>query len=405
MSTPSRRHLLGAALAAPLLTGSWRLWAAPAAAGDARLLVVFLRGAYDGLSALVPYAEPFYYESRPTLALARPDPAASDASVRLDGRWGLHPALNDSLMPLWSAGALAFVPFAGTAFVSRSHFQAQDWIEFGQPIGGRPDGSSGFMNRLLGEIGGHGTRAVALTQSLPAALRGPLPVANAPVTGPRWRHSEVEYEDLLVAMYADHPHAALVREGMGLKHEIASELREEMQAASRNSLPASGFALEAGRIGRLLRERRDYALGFVDVGGWDTHAAQGAARGVLATRLAALGAGLAGFAEGLGQAEWNRTVVVVISEFGRTFRENGSRGTDHGHGTAMWVLGGQVRGGAVRGEQSGLRAADLHQGRDVPVLNEYRATLSGIMGRMYGLSAAKTSRVFPGVDSSDLVLI
>lgn len=174
MNPFSRRGLLRAALGAPLLAGPWRLWAAPAAAADARLMVVFLRGAYDGLSALVPYAEPFYYESRPNLALAAPDPESADASVRLDGRWALHPALDDAVMPLWSAGQLAFVPFAGTAFVSRSHFQAQDWVEFGQPPGARPDPSTGFMNRLLGQLGGHGTRAVALTQALPPVLRGPL---------------------------------------------------------------------------------------------------------------------------------------------------------------------------------------------------------------------------------------
>lgn len=157
----TRRVWLRGAASAAALCGPWRLWAAPAAAAAPRLLTVFLRGAYDALSVLVPYDEPLYHELRPGLALARPDPASADAAVALDGRWGLHPLLDASLGPLWAARQLAFVPFAGTEFVSRSHFQAQDWIEFGQPADGRPDGSTGYLNRLLVELQGHTEPAAA----------------------------------------------------------------------------------------------------------------------------------------------------------------------------------------------------------------------------------------------------
>ncbi len=144
-------------------------------------------------------------------------------------------------------------------------------------------------------------------------------------------------------------------------------------------------------------------LGFVDVGGWDTHVGQGGATGALANRLGELGRGLAALADEMGPA-WQRTVVVVLSEFGRTFRENGNRGTDHGHGTVYWVLGGAVRGGKVLGEQQAVSAASLHQGRDYPVLNDYRAVLGGLFQRMWGLPPQALARVFPDAPVHDLGL-
>ena len=375
---------------------SWRVWAAPEAAraaADARLVVMFLRGAYDGLSLLVPYKEDFYYESRPSIALARPDEASPLAALALDADWALHPALAGSLLPLYQAGQLAFVPFAGTEFVSRSHFQAQDWVEAGLAPGGGLSLASGFLNRLLQRLGVTG-QAVSFTQSLPVALRGARSVANTPVRVAAGQSLAVEHESLLLQMYAGHSLRPLVEEGIGLRRELSQDLAAEMQAASRSALPASGFALEAGRIAHFLREHKEYAVAFMDVGGWDSHANQGGAQGALANRFGNLGTGLASFAAGMG-SEWRKTVVVVISEFGRTFRENGTKGTDHGHGSAMWVLGGGVKGGRIFGEQQRLRAKDLHQDRDVPVLNPYRNVLAGLLGRMYGLDAAATGFVFP----------
>jgi uncharacterized protein (DUF1501 family) len=144
-------------------------------------------------------------------------------------------------------------------------------------------------------------------------------------------------------------------------------------------------------------------VGFVDVGGWDTHVAQGGAEGQLAVRLQQLGGGLAAFAAEMGPA-WRETVVVVISEFGRTFRENGNRGTDHGHGSVYWLLGGAVRGGRVAGEQVRVARGTLFQDRDYPVLNEYRGLLGGLLERMYGLSDAQLEKVFPGAKPADLAL-
>lgn len=403
-----RRAFLQASAATLAFAPQWKLWAAPAgAAPTARLLMVFLRGASDGLSALVPYSESFYYEARPNIAIAPPtaDAAAEHVGVALDNRWALHPAIAETQMPLWEARQLALVPFAGTAFVSRSHFQAQDWVEFGQPPVPRPDSRSGFLNRLLVELGA-GPDGVAFTGTLPPMLQGSVRVVNAPLTRGGGNGADAPaWQDRVQAMYAGHPLEPLVREGIGLRREIAVELQQEMQSASRGAAPAGSFAVEAARIGRLMRERPQYSVGFIDIGGWDTHAGQGGATGPLAARLGALSSGLAELAKALGPREWDRTVVIVMTEFGRTFRENGSRGTDHGHGSTMWVLGGKVRGGVVRGEQASLAAGKLHEDRDVPVLNEYRATLAGVMGRMYGLRGDALDRVFPGAKAQDIGLL
>jgi len=402
----TRRAFLRSAATAVSMGATWRLWAAQGTP-SARFLLVFLRGACDGLSVLVPYKEPFYYEMRPHIAIPPPvtGGATGQAAVALDGRWALHPTMADELFPLWEAGQLAFVPFAGTGFVSRSHFQAQDWIEFGQRPGASPDTSNGFLNRLLAELGTT-SDGVSFTTTLPEILQGGVRVANAPLTGKGKRGPVLcKWEQRVQEMYAGHPIESLARDGIGLRREIAAELREEMQAASREAAPADSFAVEAGRVGRLLRERPQYSVGFVDIGGWDTHAGQGGVSGALATRLDALASGLGQLATALGPREWDRTVVVVLTEFGRTFRENGSRGTDHGHGTTLMVLGGQVRGGAVRGSQAGLGRGQLHEDRDVPVINEYRAMLAGLYGRMYGLSETALDRVLPGARAIDLGLL
>ncbi len=403
-----RRGFLRLALGAAGASVTWRLWALPTGGNGTRVVVVFLRGAYDALSVLVPYTESFYYEARPNIALARPDKSNQDAALALDDRWALHPTLGESLMPFWQAKQLAFVPFSGTGFVSRSHFQAQDWMEFGQAPGERPSSSSGFLNRLLARLGTRadpGNSAVSFTQTLPPILRGGVQVANSPLTmRKRGRGVEVGFETLLLSMYADHQLEEMVREGLGLRREISRELAEEMQTASREAPPAGSFALEAGRVGNLLREHPGYSLAFVDVGGWDTHAGQGGAKGALANRLHGLGDGLTALSEGLGE-EWAKTTVVVISEFGRTFRENGSRGTDHGHGSAIWVLGGAVRGGVVRGEQTAMKPADLNEDRDLPVLNEYRGVLGGVFQKLYGLSGGDLAEIFPQASAVDLGLV
>jgi uncharacterized protein (DUF1501 family) len=395
----NRRDLLKLAAAAPLALSPLRLYAAaPGASG--RVLVVFMRGAYDAANLLVPLGSSYYYEARPNIAVPRPGSAAN-AAIALDADWGLHPALRNSLLPLYEKGQLAFVPFAGTDDLTRSHFETQDTIELGQAHDRSRNYQSGFLNRLAGVLG-KSASSIAFTNQLPVTFRGAVQVPNMALRQLSKPGVDARQSAVIAEMYRNTALGAPVTEGFSVRDGVMQELSGEMEAASRNALTARGFELEARRIARLMRER--YNVGFVDVGGWDTHVGQGGAEGYLANRLDELGRGVAAFAEEMGTA-WEDTVVVVLSEFGRTFRENGNRGTDHGHGSVYWVLGGRVRGGRILGEQVRVQAASLFQNRDYPVLNEYRALFGGLFARMYGLDEAQLERVFPGTKPKDLGLL
>lgn len=389
---------LGAACGLAALPGA-RLWAASPEAP--RLLVVFLRGAYDAANLLVPTSSSFYYEARPNIAIPK------SAALALDTDWGLAPALAPSIHPLWGKGQAAFVPFAGSNDTSRSHFETQDHIELGQPEQGSRDFRSGFMNRLATVLGSSSRlEAMAFTDQVPLILRGDRPVVNQALRDVNKPGINAAQAKVIADMYAGTRLQAAVAGGFEVREEVVREMAgdkaAEMEAASRGAIAPKGFALEARRVARLMRER--VTLGFIDVGGWDTHVGQGGATGQLANKLGELGKGLALFADEMGP-QWHNTVIVVVSEFGRTFRENGNRGTDHGHGSAYWVLGGGVRGGRIAGEQVDVKAATLHQNRDYPVINEYRAVFGGLMRRMYGLNDAQLAQVFPGASPRDLGLV
>lgn len=379
----------------------------PAAGQAPRLLLVFLRGGYDCAHLLVPHASSFYYESRPHIAIARP--GEPDGALALDADWGLHPALAATLAPLYRQKQVAFVPFSGTEDLSRSHFDTQDSIELGQPLSARRDYRSGFLNRLAAELGAQarwrdGLSPMAFTDTLPLVLRGSYDVPNTALSATAGKSSIDERQaEIIASMYGGTPLAAPVAEGFQTRSEVARSMQGEKDAASRSALSTKGFEGTARRMARLMQSR--YDLGFVDVGGWDTHVGQGGASGALANRFEELGRGLAAFADEMGAPAWRQTTVVVLSEFGRTFRENGNRGTDHGHGSVMWVLGGGVAGGRIAGEQQAVTAATLFQNRDYPVLNDYRSVLGGLFARMYGLPPSAIARVFPSTKASDLKLV
>ena len=439
--------LAGLAALAPGIVS--RAYALPPPA-DARFLLVFLRGGYDATNVLVPAGSDFYYASRPTIAIARPvaqgapvDPrAALSLAAAFDGgggrgidAWALHPALKDSLLPLWQKQQLAFVPFAGTDDLSRSHFETQDGVEAGLPLAGNGKGSgridaslrgTGFLNRLAESMGGRAA-PVAFTDGLPMVLSGALTVPNVSLKGTGRTPFDERQTRVLAQMYRGTRFESLINEGFELRQTVAQEAEamqrrntmmaaslpaqaepdmagrmQEMQAANRRALSAKGFEVEARRMAGLMRER--FNLGFIDVGGWDTHVNQGGAQGQLANLLDNLGRGISGFADEIGPV-WGKTTVVVVSEFGRTFRENGTRGTDHGHGTAYWVAGGAVRGGRIAGEQVAVEQRTLNQNRDWPVLNEYRAMLGGMFKRLYGLDDARLAHVFPDTRAVDIGLV
>lgn len=396
-----RRDLLrGAATALPMVVAG-RAYAAPQA--GSRLLVVFLRGAYDAANIVAPTGADFYHQARPTIGLRRPDPLDAAAPSPLDADWSLHPALRDSILPLWGLRQLAFIPFAGTDDMSRSHFETQDTIELGQPVGGHRDYGSGFMARLA-TILGRDDRPIAFTDQLPLCFHGGVdPVPNLALANVG-KPIDAHMAGLIAAMYQDDPLLrGAVAEGFQVRDTVYQALQGEMAAASRGAVSAKGFELSARRIGTVMRDR--FNLAFVDVGGWDTHVDQGGATGYLADCIAELGRGLAGFVDALGPAAWRTTTVVVVSEFGRTFRENGDRGTDHGHGSVYWVMGGGLSGGRMAGEQVALSEATLNQRRDLPVLTDYRALIGGLVQRQFGLSEARIASLFPQARPQDLHLI
>ena len=408
-----RRHFLrmlsmaGAGATAGLVPVGRTAWAATTsdaeAAGTAsrkKLVVVFLRGAVDGLSVVAPYAEPDYVRYRPTISL--PAPGQTDGLLDLDGHFGLHPALAP-LMPMWSGGKLAFVHASGSPDPTRSHFDAQDYMESGTP--GLKRTSDGWMNRLLGELPGRPspTRGLAVGAVLPRIYAGPVPVASMAEGQAATRPTILDQPriaDAFGRLYdGNDATSRTFRESLEARREVLASLdptaMEKEQRAANNGAPLpNGFPDDAARLARLMRNDPNVQLAFVALGGWDTHAGQGTARGQLANRLRPLGEGLAVLADRLGPV-FDDTVVIVMSEFGRTARENGNRGTDHGHGNAMWVLGGPVAGGKVHGRWPGIDEAGLNENRDLAITTDFRTIVGQVAERHLALPDAHLDQLFP----------
>jgi uncharacterized protein (DUF1501 family) len=363
------------------------------------LVVVFQRGACDGLNTVVPHGERAYYAARPTIAIPAPrGGAGKDSVLDLDGFFGLHPALAPFL-PLWREGTLAAVHAVGSPDPTRSHFDAQDFMESGTP--GRKSTDDGWMNRHLQACpAGDATpfRAVAMSQTLPRSLAGRAPavaMANLrdfglrPAAGPEVARG---FEEMYAGAVRD------VLHGTGREAFEAVDFLEKADPS--RYTPAAGAAYPRGPYGESLKQvaqlvKADVGveLAFTDIGGWDHHAAEGGVQGQLAQRLREFGAALAAFRRDLGD-RMEDVVVVTLTEFGRTVRENGNRGTDHGHASVAFVLGGAVRGGKVHGEWPGLSGAGLYEGRDLAVTTDFRDLLGELLTRHLG--ARDLSTVFPG---------
>lgn len=389
----SRRHWLGAAAAA-VLTPRAFAQAAPGARGEGRLVVVFLRGAVDGLSLLVPYADRDYARLRPSIALPAPD-GTGQAALRLDDTFALHPALAP-LLPMWQQRVLAAVPAAGSPDPTRSHFDAQYQWETARP--GATSDAPGWLN-TLSALGGasHAVHAVGVGEANPRILsgresvklvaRGKSAQRAGALDNPRTR-------DALLAMYGgDDAMSKAFRQGADSRLQTAQELQREMQAADNGAAPPALLEQDARNLGTLMRQERALRIGFLSAGGWDTHANQGAATGQLASNLRNLAAALVQLRRDFSQPG---DVIVVASEFGRTAAENGTRGTDHGHGNAMWLIGQPVAGGRWHGDWSGLALPNLHEARDVPVHHDFRAVLAQLLRPMFGLRDSQLADVLPG---------
>ena len=276
----NRRHVLKAGSATLLSAGvAGRLFAAPVS--GPRFMLVFLRGGYDSTNLLIPYSSSYYYEARPNIAIARPDAASRTGALALTADWALAPAVRDTVGAMYLQRQVAFIPFAGTDDLSRSHFETQDSIELGQPTNSARNYRSGFLGRLSDTLvgSGYGTAPIAFTDALPLAFEGANTVPNLSLKSVRKPPFDERQARILSDMYAGHHLETAVKDGLELRQQVAQEMADEMRTANRDAINTKGFELEAERMGRLMRDK--YRIGFIDVGGWDTHVGEGAAQGTL----------------------------------------------------------------------------------------------------------------------------
>jgi uncharacterized protein (DUF1501 family) len=380
-------------MASGLLPLSWAtLGFAEPARRDPILIGIFLRGGVDGLSLCVPHAEKSYYDARPAIAI--PTPGATSGALDLDGRFGLHPRLA-ALKPAWDAGELAFVQAVGSTESTRSHFEAQDNMETAMP--GAHRARDGWLARALAELSlSDPLSCVALSQHVPLALRGPANVlAVRQLADTRIRGSRRVREKL------EHGFARLYGAGDDALHRSGSDALNALKRLRGIADQPVDNGAEYPPAGRPLRElaqlvKADVGLraGWIDVGGWDTHQGQGdSERGRLPRLLDQAGRALAAFRTDLG-SRMERVVVIVMSEFGRTVRQNGTGGTDHGHGNMMLLLGGPVRGKRVHGKWPGLGEDQRYERRDLAVTTDFRTVFAEVAERHLG--AKDVARVLPG---------
>ena len=353
------------------------------------LIAIFQRGAVDGLNVVIPHGERAYYACRPSIAIPRPDGTGRGA-IDLDGRFGLHPSLK-ALKPLWDRRQLAIVEAVGSPDPTRSHFDAQDYMESGTP--GLKGTSDGWLNRAMKpEAQLSPLRAVSLSSDLPRTLRGKN---DALVIG---NLNDFQVKDPKLAAAFENLYTSTSDQLLNGAGRETFDAIKIVQSIRKNAYaPANKVVYPKGRLGQSLQQiarmiKADVGLevAFTDVGGWDTHVNE---TGQLANLLRDFGDALAAFSEDMEDRMADIT-VVTMSEFGRTVKENGNRGTDHGHANVMFVLGGNVRGGRVYGEWPGLEREQLYEGRDLNVTTDFRAVLAELVTKQMGNYEVRS--VFPG---------
>lgn len=421
----SRRQLL--VVSGLALAGSTsRVWAQAAPQGNkssGRLVVVLLRGAYDGLSAFVPYADADYYASRPNIAIAAPD-GTNKTALKLDNTFALHPALAP-VLPLWQQGVLSFIPSAGLPAPNRSHFAAQYEMEIAQS--GKSSAASGWLNKIA-ENHKSMTSAIGVGEANPAILAGNAQVRLIPRGQAAVRTGVLANDktrQALMDLYAGNDKVSeAFRQGAGSRMQSAQELSLEkaeadsrrmgpvmdkaldkdgtpatvqaqnaqMLAASNGASDPIGLQLDAAHLGTLMRNDRNLQLGFLSAGGWDTHANQGNATGQLANNLGNLGRAITQLRQDFSEPG---DVVMVMSEFGRTAVENGTRGTDHGYGNAIWLVGNHINGGKWHGQWTGLARGNLNEARDLPSHHDYRAVLAQVLRTTFAMTDSALASVLP----------
>jgi uncharacterized protein (DUF1501 family) len=399
--------------------------------GNARgkvLICLFQRGAADALNVVVPFGEQAYYRLRPTIAVPRPTLATQDAAIDLDGFFGLHPSLAP-FKSLWTQGVLAPVHAVGSPSNTRSHFDAQDYMESGTPDAkGTRDG---WLNRYLATKGtceecnnlGRRTsdvgrqrehslfRAVSMTQQTPRILMGPAPsVAMNSIQefairsnggGPAAANAAANIEAMYATGDSDVVHAA-GSEMLDAMKILRAANPQQYQPRNGAEYPRSPLGQRLREIAQLIKSDVGVEIAFADVGGWDTHVNQGGATGQLAQRLDDFAKATYALVTDLGDRMAD-VVILTMSEFGRTARQNGNGGTDHGHAGCLFVIGGGVKGGKVHGRWPGLEAEQLNEGRDLALTTDFRSVFGEVVRKHLGASAL--DRIFPGFVPSELGLL
>jgi uncharacterized protein (DUF1501 family) len=396
----SRRYFLksgGVALASLASTPSFLVRTAYAQTDAAHerdhpiIIAIFQRGAADGISMVVPFGDKYYTAARPQIAIAEPARGGDENAIDLNGFFGLHPSLG-SLKPIWDENHLAIVHAAGSPDNTRSHFDAQDYMESGAP--GNKGVSDGWLNRYLQATPEHDTtpfRAVAISATMPRSLAGMAPSVAMPRVadfGIRGGRASSEIEDMFADLYKDTFEAV---------RSLRSATSQQYTPAAGVQYPNTPFAQSLMQIAQIVKSDVGLEVAFADLGGWDTHANQGNTRGQLANQLRNFGDGLGALYRDLGDRMRN-IVIVTMTEFGRAIKQNGSGGTDHGHASCLFVAGGPVKGGKVYGKWPGLAPEQLHEGRDLALTTDFRNVFSEIVAKH--MKTRDVAKVFPNFRST-----
>jgi uncharacterized protein (DUF1501 family) len=368
------------------------------------LIAIFQRGAVDGLNMVVPFGESAYYGLRPSIAIAKPASGNAEAAVNLDGFFGLHPSLA-SFKPLWDSKRLAIIHATGSPDNTRSHFDAQDYMESATP--GVKSTADGWLNRFLqskSDPEARVFRAVSMTQTMPRVLQGKAPtlaISNLADFNIRAGRSSASVQGGFEQIYDQTVNDALGGTGKET-FEAVNYLKRvnpaQYQPENGAQYPRTPFGTRLLQIAQLIKAGVGLEVAFADLGGWDTHVNQGNARGQLGNLLQQFGNGITALYTDLGN-RMDDVVILTMSEFGRTARENGNRGTDHGHANGMFVLGNAVRGGKVYGQWPGLKTEQLNEGRDLALTTDFRDVFGEIAKRHLGTSNLQS--IFPGYAASE----
>ncbi len=412
-------------------TNSWAYSNGNSDSSNNKLIVILLRGAVDGLSVVPPYADSLYYSLRPSIAVAKP--GNNNGVLDLDGHFGMHPAL-EPLLPLWRSKGLAFVHASGSPDPTRSHFDAQDYMESGMP--GVKMVSSGWLNRLVQEMPSNDSpvQALNLGAVLPRIFAGTGKVGSA---SRNLAENKLVLDRPIIADYFSQLYrdegtdlGQAFAEGMSAHKTIENAMSEvenapstptdvpnanspnqsvsalvsEQKAASRGAPSPRNYGNFGNQLGKLMNHDPSIQIAFTDFGGWDTHVNQGNGNGQLANKLKPLATGLYELAYALGPL-YSKTTIVVMSEFGRTVKENGNNGTDHGHGNVIWLMGGTIPGGKVYGRWSDLSPNNLYEGRDVPATTDFRDIICYILNNHLAVSKKSLANVFPDFTMSNRPLV